>query len=308
MEHSASVLKSALQKFIRRGMHGEALAVAHELCSLCLATRTSDGGKDVVLWEVFWRRLHVIATEDIGVAQYGTHDFLNRLNKEASKLFHSTMLDNDCASSTRTTTNKKKEGSIYAHCQWAVWTLSHSPKSRLTDNAYVYFSRQTLPRVGFEHLYKHVETRDERSLLQLVTSAYRSRNTELREEDVYQAIRANLDDHRLLRNEVDSLWAEHQARPCGLYLMHMALLLCRGLPAKRVVTTRDELTTLNLDDETTNLLAHELPDFVYDMHTTRGRERLGRGFSHFVQVSCILVDCHIEDPYYELLLRETASQ
>lgn len=271
--HSISELKSALQKFIRRGMHKEALAAANGLCDYIMM-------KDVSLWETFWARLHIIATEDIGVAQYGTHRYLEKVKAEAAKDFFGATEINSRA--------------FRSACLAAVFTLSHSPKSRLTDNSYIYFEKRPLVSASYDRLYRFIESRDEYSLLELIASVHRQRNYEhakLRDKDIYNAVKANIQDGYLLE-ELENIWAAHKARPCVLYLMHLALLLIRP-PTKPVIPKTEFVDVAALET---------LPDFVYDKHTRRGREILGRGFEHFVRVSCVLENCHIPDPYYELLL------
>ena len=108
--HSISVLKSALQKFIRRGMHEKVLAVTKQLCDRMFAT------KDVVLWETFWSRLHVIASEDIGIAQYGTHIYLQNAKKEASKSFFAMMGKDGGSDATRPTMSSSHEAPARSWC------------------------------------------------------------------------------------------------------------------------------------------------------------------------------------------------
>ena len=284
--HSASELKSALQKFIRRGLHDDAVSVASELCNLMLH-QNGEGGRDVQLWETFWRRLHTIATEDIGIAQYGTHTYLNAAKEEAARYFFDSTMDD-------------KDSAFRDVCLRAVQTLSYSPKSRLTDNAYILFKQSHLTvSPNFENLYKYIENRQESALLELIVSVYRQRkgdSIKMRDVDVYMAIRNSMEKDYLLE-EVETIWAIYQARPCVLYLMHLALLLCRP-PAKLMIprTSLPEVKDLQ-----------ELPDFVYDMHTMRGIN-MGRGFGNFIRVSCILENCSIPDPYYEQLLEMTSDE
>jgi len=263
--NSISVLKSALQKFIRRGMHDKVLEVTNELCDYMQ--------EDIGLRETFWARLHIIATEDIGIAQYGTHLYLERMRDEADK----------------------DPNAFRSACLRASHTLSHSSKSRLTDNAYIYLKQQPLASVSYKDLYKFIELRDEWSLFKLVTAVYKQRrnsHAKLRDRDIYIAVKALVQDNHLV-DEVESLWTVYQTNYCVLYLMHLVLLICR--PPRSAVTPVEELP------ETVPSL-EEIPDFVYDMHTTKGR-KMERGFKHFVESSCELEDCHIPDPYYELLVK-----
>lgn len=103
--------------------------------------------------------------------------------------------------------------------------------------------------------------------------------------------------------ELESIVQAHRADGCVLYLMHMALLLCRP-PTKTCVgqTLVDVAPAANLTDD---LL---LPDFVYDKHTKRGRDLYRRGLRHFVEHGCRLSHCDIADPYYDLLLREVGLE
>lgn len=91
--HSDSDLLSALQKFIRRGMDRDVLSVGNEMCNRAIPNY------DVQRWARLWRRLHIIATEDIGVAQRGTHSYLARTHEEADAHFHSSSKDREKARS-----------------------------------------------------------------------------------------------------------------------------------------------------------------------------------------------------------------
>ena len=102
-DEADSILISALQKFIRRGELKGALAVAREFCL------------SYDRWSRLWRRLIIIATEDIGIAHTGCFSFLRSKKAEIE------------ADET-----KREEITLKT-----VRTLVSAYKSRLTDNSYL---------------------------------------------------------------------------------------------------------------------------------------------------------------------------
>jgi len=228
---------------------------------------------------------HIIATEDIGVAQRGTHCYLARMQEEADSHFYSS--------------NMESREKAKRPCLEAILTLSRSPKSRLTDNAYIYFSRKPLISTSEEALYQAIESKAEKKLLQLIASVYRQRkhkHSRVKASGVIRAVRPNISID--LNTEFESIVRAHQADGCVLYLMHMALLICRPPSQTCVGQTLVGITPTPLEDE------NPLPDFVYDKHTKRGREVYRRGLRHFVEHGCRLRNCDIDDPYYDLLLED----
>lgn len=276
--HSDSDLLSALQKFIRRGMDKDVLSVGNEMCNRMIPNY------DVQKWVRLWRRLHIIATEDIGVAQQGTHFYLACTYEEADSHFHSS----------------DKERARHP-CLEAILTLCRSPKSRLTDNAYIHFARHPLTSVSDKALNQAIENKDEMNLLQLIASVYRQRKNKqsrINVSGIIQAVRSRVSDDLCL--EFESIIEAHRADDCVLYLMHIGLLLCRP-PSKTCVSQKFAFTPAKLTDDL-------LPDFVYDKHTKRGRDVYRRGMRHFVEHGCRLYNCDIVDPYYDLLLQEVGLE
>lgn len=276
---STSDLFSALQKFIRRGRHENAIAVGNELCNRMFPSH-------VQLFDRLWRRLFVISTEDVGVAQRGTIRTLQGLHASARKHFEA-----------RETEQARK------FCLEAILTLSHSPKSRLTDNAYIWFARnpptETPPESLYDAstLYTLVETKDEEALLELIASSYRHRNhpgLAIQAKSVCEAASCSLAENNLLMDELTSLWEAYSSDNCVLYLMHMGLLVCR--PPSNICIEQHDLP-FKIPS-----LPSKLPDFCYDKHTRKGRQ-LNRGLRHFVEVGSLLENCSIPDPYYPRLLQ-----
>lgn len=194
--------------------------------------------------------------------------------------------------------------SFQEECNRAVLTLSHARKSRLTDNAYLYLSRLEQQHVTFESLYECIESRqEEEPLLRQVVSVYQGKNNNnnnksarVLDTHVYTALMAHIPEE--LTQEAMCIWEVYQARPNVLYLLHLALLVTRP-PSFEIIPIS------KIPKKYTTLVEDELlPDFVYDHHTTRGRQ-LGRDFRHFVRVSCVLENCHLPDPYYKQLLAAT---
>jgi len=281
--HSDSDLFSALQKFIRRGMDEDVLSVGNEMCNRMIPNY------NVKCWVRVWRRLHIIATEDIGVAQRDTHCYLAHMQEEAGSHFYSNNSD-----------NREK---ARRPCLEAILTLCRSPKSRLTDNAYIYFARHPLTSVSEEILHQAIESKDEMRLLQLIASVCRQRNSKqarLKASGIIQAVRSNISEE--LYPEFESIVQAHQTDDCVLYLMHMGLLLCRP-PSQPCIGQKVAGTPPSLLMD-----AKLLPDFVYDKHTKRGRELYHRRLRHFVEHGCRLSNCEIEDPYYNLLLLEVGAE
>ena len=154
-QHSYSDLFSALQKFIRRGHHQDVAAVASEIVERAL--QTNDYGK----FDGFWRRLFIIATEDIGVAQKGTIRYLQEMHKmalRAQPFGHVTESSSLDVEAKRISVN-------------AAYTLSCSPKSRLTDHAYIFYSRfRPIISCTYDRLLSLLEFEDEAALLEFIAS------------------------------------------------------------------------------------------------------------------------------------------
>ena len=278
--HSHSDLVSALQKFIRRGMDKAAVAVGNELLDRILLVEY-----DVSMWTRLWARLHIIATEDIGMAQYGAHEYLQQQHTQADLYFHST---DERKKARRPTLD-------------AILTLCRSPKSRLTDNSYIYFSRRSIISHTPDAVYEAIQNKDEHRLLQLIASVYRQRkdkqSSTTKLNQLIAFLRAGLTEE--VEPEAETIHRIYQTHGCVLYLMHLGLLVCRGLPARPCVPQSIDDLELTL-----SLKSGLLPDFVYDKHTKRGRDLFHRGLHHFVHEATRLKNCQITDPYYELLVDE----
>ena len=100
-------IKSALQKTIRRGLEEEALYWAARLEEM-------SGGD-----EILWRRLHVIASEDVGLADSNVAVQVRTLHE----LWERSRRSPDAAEDTNL---------FMVH---AVMLLARAPKSRIVDNA-----------------------------------------------------------------------------------------------------------------------------------------------------------------------------
>ena len=170
--HSHSKILSALQKLIRRGMDNDVLAVGSELFARIMATY------DVQMWMRLWTRIHIIATEDIGLAQRGTHEYLEGNHGQADARFYS---ENDKVKAQRLLLE-------------SVLTLCRSPNSRLTDNSYIYCARHNALSNKAHVVYQAFENHnDERHVLQLIASVYRQRHkTPLRVPQLVAALRGYL--------------------------------------------------------------------------------------------------------------------
>jgi replication-associated recombination protein RarA len=94
-------LRSVLQKSIRRGQVEEAALAAYELFANGLETE-----------EVLWRRLEIIATEDVGLGMPGAPAIINALYLQAAR-----MLD---------------RGDRWIYCAHAVRLLATAPKDNMS--------------------------------------------------------------------------------------------------------------------------------------------------------------------------------
>lgn len=261
---SDSVLISALQKFIRRCDLNGALYTAQLLC---------NDNNDYQRWHRLWRRLIVISSEDIGIAQKGVFKYLQ---KQLIKI------------------NTNKESRLFLTLN-AVKTLAYAKKSRLTDHAVIYYGQKiasdnnTTNLDLYDIIYKNPI--DEAKLLYYITYMYIKDRKLIK--DCWKAIRNICTD----TEEFDNIYFAWEENNCILFLLHACLLITRDYKSEQII----EL------DITSNSINHNVtvPDYVYDMHTTEGR-KLGRDFKHFIEVSCKINNQPIEliDIYYNELVKK----
>lgn len=263
---SDSVLISALQKFIRRGDLNGALYVAQLLC---------NDNNDYQRWHRLWRRLIIIASEDIGIAQRGV---LKYLQKQLVKI----------------NTNKELRLSLTLD---TVKTLTYSKKSRLTDHAIIYYGKKIAMDNNvinlnlYDIIYKNPINEEE--LLYYITYMYIKDRKMIK--DCWREIRNICIDTEEF-NSIYSAWEENN---CILFLLHACLLITRDYKSEQIIEQEIIFSSDNL-----TITPMIFPDYVYDMHTSEGR-KLGRGFKHFIEVSCKINNQPIEimDMYYDELIK-----
>ncbi len=277
---SDSVLISALQKYIRRCDIDGAITMAYHLCTPYSFQR----------WHRLWRRLNIIAVEDIGLAHCGVLRYLRSKYSYIEEMEMKKAID---------------EQFIIDITLRAVATLVSSQKSRLTDHSFIWLKNQfaagqwTLD--DGETIWDVVsnEVVPEDKLLKHIIWNYTHRNGMGRIKDCWDAISyASAAKNPVLIEEIDDARKQWENDDCILFIMYAGLLLARGVIGKPLIEREQISSPVEDNDNIT------IPDFAYDMHTTEGRS-MGRGFEHFIQVSCVLENepkgKEFDDPYYHEL-------
>jgi hypothetical protein len=330
-----SVLISALQKAIRRCERDKAIAYAAAL----LRRSSAENGGDTQRRLRLWRRLSVIATEDIGVAARGVLSSV-RVQRESEERCDALRKQN-------------KRGPASAGCAAApellrprnarmltvVAALAECPKSRLTDHAYISLHQKpesvdiSSRDAAATKLWETLPQRNERGAICAVAAAHRLKCSDVVFDTVrallYSGDDANIDhDSKLELGELEALKSAYSDDQCVLYLVHAVLLVTRPRPPSREVACRLERTqgmkaansevvflvysagdeadsgsVSNLSSIYTSSTLPPFDDYVFDKHTTKGRA-MGRGMLHFLEHSCVLNRCSIEDGYMQDLMEQ----
>ncbi len=270
---SDSVLISALQKFIRRCDVNGALYTAQQLIS-SKREHSESFSACYQRWHRLWRRLIVIASEDIGIAQKGV---LKYLQEQLVKI----------------NTNEDLWLELTLN---AVMTLACAKKSRLTDHAIIYYGQKITSN---DEVTKHLDLYEildekpinEQELLHYISRIYIKDRKMI--PSCWQAISTICTD----TEEFDSIYSAWKDNECILFLLHAGLLITRNYPSEQIIEQ---------DIKNLTVFPVSIPDYVYDMHTSEGR-KLGRDFKHFIEVSCQITNqpTDLYDQYYDMLLKKS---
>lgn len=263
---SDSVLISALQKFIRRWEIDAAVSVANQLCRPYSDQR----------WHRLWRRLNIIATEDIGIAHQGMFLYLSKQEDLIRK-----------------TANEEQKIGLTLD---TVKTLASAKKSRLTDHAFIYLKTELLNGNGSDFSDVSIwdiiqkEHINEEELLQFVVWVYLKNNTKFNLKECWEALMSCEVSNP---EEMISLKQAWDTDDCILFLIHACLLVTRNYPSDPVWERK----------VTGSIGQVEIPDYAYDKHTAVGRQ-MGRGMKHFIEVGCLIKNRpkDLVDSYYDRLL------
>ena len=103
---------------------------------------------------------------------------------------------------------------------------------------------------------------------------------------------------QVLRAQYFEFREEGKDGTCRLILANAILLMCRS-PKARIADHFQRVVTQGWMEAKASGTKRAIPDYALDKHTMRGKQR-GRGFAHWVDEGCKLVDpAEVDDPYAE---------
>lgn len=283
------VMRSALQKFIRRGMLFESKLIVSELDMTGL-------GNSV------FTTMKVISAEDIGLANLNVIEIVNDYHNEWKDI----LKDDDVKQSESYTSERAKR--TLMKC---VTCMVKSKKSRLVDNVAHFLNMYDIEDGDNKSLIKQIiklkksinndkyDKEKEIKLLRLVDSVYV--NSELKILEPYKSKRDVMKHlfEVLYVNETSDVIEScfYETKNNRLLILFNALLITRPHIYTKLKISRDEYSTDVYDyDED-----FDIPDFVFDKHTSEGK-RKGRGIKHFYDIGALIKDENedVLNEYYDI--------
>lgn len=260
-------LSSCLQKAIRRC----------DPIGLYCAMRLDKMKLDV------WRKLEVMAVEDIGRACPTIVSYLRKRWEQYRK--------------------EKRISSKRFVLINTVNYMIYQNKSRMADNiCHLYF--EDLPDVegdvkdGFK---RALEEKDLDKTMKYAAHLYSQNKTAF----MVELLRNPIDpEGNALRFYIDK-WSKSTIQQGRTKLFLINLIQHRVMDLESIPKVKDimEISMHEINKLYESNERRELPDWTFDKHTVKGK-KMGRGIKHFFESSAILNQCYIDDPYEKEIVKK----